>query len=164
MPSNPPPTGTQVKTGRHFVRARRPSDAQAIGRILGEASLSPLPETDSRNAASNQSVASEVHVCEFGGEVIAVLQWRQVAQEVEIFDVAVGSANRRQGIASLLLQSVLALAKERGATEFFLEVRESNAAALALYRKFGFAVTGRRPNYYRDSNEAALLLRLQSAG
>ena len=146
--------------GRHFVRERRPSDAEAIERILGEASLSPLPAIDSRNAASNQSFANEVHVCEFSGEVVAVLQWRQVSQQVEIFDVAVDSANRRQGIASLLLQSVLALAKERGATEFFLEVRESNAAALALYRKFGFAVTGRRPNYYRSPTETAFLLRL----
>jgi ribosomal protein S18 acetylase RimI-like enzyme len=96
--------------------------------------------------------------------VVAVLQWRQVGQEVEIFDVAVDATHRRQGIASILLESVLGLARERGAKEFFMEVRESNDAALALYRTLGFSITGRRPNYYRDPDAAALLLRLDVTG
>jgi [ribosomal protein S18]-alanine N-acetyltransferase len=158
------PQQARGTAARGIVRERRPSDAEAIERILREASLSPLPAIDPRKAASHQSAANEVHVCEFGGEVVAVLHWRQVSQEVEIFDVAVDSANRRQGIAGHLLQSVLTLGQERGATEFFLEVRESNAAALALYRKFGFTVAGRRPNYYRNPTETALLLRLEFTG
>ena len=147
-----------------LVRESSPADSAAIRRILGGAGLSPLPAVDPRTPDSTQTAAYEVLVCEFGGEVVAVLQWRQVSQEVEIFDVAVDTACRRKGIASLLLQSVLAVGKKRGATEYFLEVRESNAAALALYRKFGFDLTGRRPRYYRDSNEAALLLKLQVLG
>lgn len=147
-----------------LVRESLPADAAAVQRILGEAGLSPVAATDPRNPEPKQFAANEVHVCEFSGEVVAVLQWRQVSQEAEIFDIAVAPPYRRQGIASLLLQSVLAVGKKRGATEFFLEVRESNAAALALYRKFGFVVTGHRPSYYHDSNEAALLLNLKVTG
>lgn len=165
MPSDSnPPNDHPPVAGRPVVREGRPSDAHAIQRILSEAGLSLLPTSDSNRPSTPQNVSNQTHVCEVGGEVVGVLQWRQVSQEVEIFDVAVDSANRRQGIASLLLQRVLALGKERGATEFFLEVRESNAAATALYRKFGFTDAGRRPNYYRDSNEAALLLKLKVTG
>jgi len=145
---------------RRIVRECLPSDSSAIKRILSEANLSSLETSDLRDAVSNQIASYHTQVCEVGKEVVAALQWRQVGQEVEIFDVAVDATHRRQGIASILLESVLGLARERGAKEFFMEVRESNAAALALYRTLGFSVTGRRPNYYRDPDDAALLLRL----
>ncbi len=141
---------------RRIVREGQPFDGLAIKRILGEARLSVLPRSDSGTAASNHA-----QVCAVGKKVVAVLQWRQVGREVEIFDVAVDSGHRRQGIATVLLESVLNLAKDRGAKAFFLEVRESNASALSLYRKLGFSVAGRRPNYYRNPTEAALLLRLE---
>ena len=155
---------TPVADGRRVVREARPSDSAVIKQILSDASLSSLETSDPPGATTNQTAANRVHVCELDNNVVAVLQWRQVAQEVEIFDLAVDIRFRRHGIASFLLENVLALAKDRGANQIFLEVRESNAAAIALYRKFGFSATGHRPNYYRDSNEAALLLRLEFTG
>ena len=137
------------------MRESRPADSAAIQRILGESGLSFLPPSMPQNSPN------QVHVCESGGEVIAVLQSRQIGHELEILDVAVDSRQRRKRFATLLLEGVLQLTKQRGAQEFFLEVRESNAAALALYRKFGFVVAGRRPNYYRRPDEAALFLRLR---
>ena len=162
MPSDPKSrTSAQETSCRRSVRESRPSDAGAITRILGDANLSALPSSAPQGVASNQSGVNHVHVCENGSEVVAVLQWRQLGREAEIFDIAVEPAHRRQGLATLLLKRVLSLAKERGAQEIFLEVRESNAAALALYRKFGFIVAGRRLNYYRHPDETALLLRLR---
>ena len=154
----------QEADSRRIVREARPSDSAVIKQILSDASLSSLETSDPPGAATSQTAAHFVHVCELDKNVLAVLQWRQVAQEVEIFDVAVDVRFRRQGIASFLLENVLALAKARGAKQIFLEVRESNAAAITLYRKFGFSVAGRRSNYYRDPAAAALLLRLEFTG
>ena len=53
---------------------------------------------------------------------------------------------------------MLSAAAREGATRATLEVRASNAAALGLYRSFGFAVRGRRPNYYTNPVEDALIL------
>jgi len=72
--------------------------------------------------------------------------------------LAVLPAARRQGIGAALLESVLRWAAASGARRLTLEVRESNAAAVALYVRFGFQLEGRRPGYYADPAEDALLL------
>jgi ribosomal-protein-alanine acetyltransferase len=154
---------TQTANSATF-RESRTSDLTTIERILREASLSfhapNHPKGDPHSAPFSQTGSTRTQVCEIAGEVVAVLQWRQVGEEAEIFDLAVESKYRRQGIGRLLLQRFLSSARERDVTKIFLEVRESNAAALALYRKLGFIVTGRRPDYYRDPEEVALLLQL----
>lgn len=74
--------------------------------------------------------------------------------EREILNLAVDAALRRLGVASALLKHELAF----GGTHF-LEVRESNAAARALYRKFGFVEVGTRRDYYDDPIEKAIVMR-----
>jgi len=81
------------------------------------------------------------------------------ADEAEIQSLAVAPAMRRQGIGALLLQATLTAARERGAAHVHLEVRESNTAARAFYRRHGFEETGRRRLYYRDPEESAVLMR-----
>jgi ribosomal-protein-alanine N-acetyltransferase len=51
---------------------------------------------------------------------------------------------------------------EEGARSSFLEVRESNFSAQEMYRKFGYEASGRRPRYYKDNNEDAILMNLAS--
>jgi ribosomal-protein-alanine N-acetyltransferase len=76
----------------------------------------------------------------------------------ELDTVAVLPAARRQGIGGGLMGGVLAWAAAEGARHVSLEVRASNAAALALYGRYGFCVEGRRAGYYADPQEDALLL------
>ena len=144
------------------------ADLAAIERLLRDANLSFHAPTQSKGnphgSAFSQTRSIHTQVCEIGGEVVAVLQWRQVGEEAEIFELAVESNHRRRGIGGLLVERFLSLARERDVKEVFLEVRESNAAAAALYRKFGFIVTGRRPNYYCDPQEDALLFHLNFKG
>jgi ribosomal protein S18 acetylase RimI-like enzyme len=78
--------------------------------------------------------------------------------EREILNVAVDPSNRRQGIARKLVEAELARSKGT----WFLEVRESNAAAIALYQCAGFKAAGRRPGYYSDPPEAAIVMRFLS--
>jgi ribosomal-protein-alanine N-acetyltransferase len=105
--------------------------------------------------------ATSWYVCERNDEVVAVIQWRNLGEEEEILDIAVHAEHRRQGIARLLLEDFVRVSREHGVRNIFLEVRESNSAAAALYHKAGFSVIARRPNYYRDPVEAALVLRFE---
>ncbi len=163
-----------VRDNRCLFRESTAADKTAIGEILREANLSRHSSNHISNDPSNKSGnesgrpasigSTFVHLCELNGEVVAVLQWRHLGVEAEILDVAVPTRHHHKGYARFLLKNFLHLAQDRGTPEVFLEVRESNAAALALYRELGFEATGRRPNYYRDPMEAALLLRLKITG
>lgn len=81
--------------------------------------------------------------------------------QAELETIAVAGESQRRGIGGTLLNALAAQLDCEGIEEFWLEVRESNRAALALYRLAGFAQTGRRKNYYRDPEEDGLLLTLR---
>jgi ribosomal-protein-alanine N-acetyltransferase len=82
----------------------------------------------------------------------------QVLDELHINNLAVLPELRRSGIGSLLLAFVLKQGAELGARRATLEVRRSNLAARMLYERFGFTVSGVRPNYYSKPVEDALVL------
>ena len=89
---------------------------------------------------------------------------RQGFDEAELLSIAVAPAWQRHGFGRLLLKAHLAQAETRGVRAMFLEVDEANAAALALYARFGFAQVGKRAGYYRKADggtAAALILRRQ---
>jgi len=81
-----------------------------------------------------------------------------VADEMHILNLAVHPERRRRGIARALLTEALSQARDRGAAMAWLEVRPSNTPALNLYASLGFQEVGRRPRYYEDTQEDAILL------
>ena len=83
---------------------------------------------------------------------------RMSADELHVNNIGVRHGYRRRGLGGLLLGAALGAAAGRGAAGAVLEVRASNIAAQALYARFGFAVAGRRKNYYRDPPEDALVM------
>lgn len=85
-----------------------------------------------------------------------------VADEAEILTLAVLPDLRRRGLASRLLEQAIVTARAGGAAALFLEVSETNAAALGLYHGAGFVETGRRPGYYQSEDGAdALIMKLK---
>lgn len=92
------------------------------------------------------------------GEPIGFCSWWLVIDEVHVNNFAVLPEHRRSGVASRLLERVLADGASRGAHRATLEVRRSNEPALRLYEKFGFTVTAVRRNYYSHPEEDALVL------
>ena len=98
------------------------------------------------------------------GQIIAYAIWRLLADEMHILKVAVIPDRRGQGIATRLLERCFAWSVEQGAVSAHLEVRPSNVAAVELYRKLGFEVVGRRPKYYTDTKEDALLMAKDISG
>ena len=92
------------------------------------------------------------------GKVVGYAGLLVVADEGYITNVAVDPACRRQGVANQLLQVFDNFARGNHLAFLTLEVRPSNAAAIALYECFGFAEVGRRRNYYDLPKEDALIL------
>lgn len=95
------------------------------------------------------------------GEVVGVIVMQIAGGDAEILNLAVRPDRRRRGVARLLLSFALAELRSARAESVFLEVRESNVPARALYESEGFANTGRRRAYYRDPPEDALVLSLR---
>ena len=100
-------------------------------------------------------------VAELNGRIVGFLISRETfpaasdaAAEREILNVAVAAEYRREGIATALLEHEL-----RHDATHFLEVRESNIPAQALYRKCGFVEVARRPGYYEHPVETAIVMR-----
>lgn len=93
------------------------------------------------------------------GELVGYAICWTTIDEAELGNVAVHPDARRTGVADALVRAVLARAEERGARACFLEVRESNESAQALYRRHGFEVIGRRARYYSRPAEDALIMR-----
>ena len=115
---------------------------------------------------SESSVASELSnplsawLVAMDGDVLAGYVGSQsVMGESDMMNIAVDAHYRRQGIAQALVKELVAQLKEKGNHSLTLEVRISNQPAIALYEKLGFEHVGKRPNYYRNPKEDALILR-----
>ncbi len=89
----------------------------------------------------------------------SVSAWYLPPWEVQVGNFAVLPEYRRQGIASLLMDALIAEAESQGICDISLEVRPSNTAALALYAKYGFAEEGRRKGYYQGKEDAIIMWR-----
>ena len=115
---------------------------------------------------SENSVASELKnplslwlVALDGETVVGYVGSQSVEGEADMMNVAVHPEYRRRGIARMLINELMDALAKQGVHSLALEVRDSNAPAIALYEQLGFSQVGRRPNYYRNPREDALILR-----
>jgi len=93
------------------------------------------------------------------GCVIGYIGSQSVMGEADMMNVAVLPSYRRKGIGEKLVKALVGALTRNGIHCLTLEVRASNEPAKALYEKLGFTCAGRRPNYYRNPKEDALILR-----
>lgn len=115
---------------------------------------------------SEKSIASELTndlalwlVAEEDGCVLGYVGSQTVFPETDMMNIAVTHERRREGIAEVLVDSLIMELKRLGSECLTLEVRVSNKPATALYEKMGFHEAGLRKNYYRNPKEDALILR-----
>lgn len=115
---------------------------------------------------SENSIASELNnrlsywlVADDNGTIAGYIGSQTVLDWSDVMNVAVAPEYRRQGIGESLLYALMEHLTRVGAKVFSLEVRVSNAPAIALYEKLGFTQVGRRPKYYHHPREDALILR-----
>lgn len=147
-------------TLRHAVG----TDLETIGAI------ERLAFSDPWSVAALASALSLAHVrffvAEEGNGTATLLGYVVVllyGDEGEIADLAVTPAARRRGTGGMLLDRAVAEAMESGVRALYLEVRESNVAARALYASRDFDLVGRRRAYYQHPSEDALVLRRELA-
>ena len=94
-----------------------------------------------------------------GEQVVGYVGSQTVIDESDMMNIAVHPDFRRRGIAEALVAELEAALRQRGSHALTLEVRDSNAPAIALYEKLGFVQVGLRKNYYRNPKEDARILR-----
>ena len=133
------------------------------------ASVAALEKLCFADPWSEKSIASELNnplalwlVAMEDGSLCGYIGSQSVMGESDMMNVAVHPDHRRKGVGEMLVLALCdALATEN--TSLALEVRASNAPAIALYEKLGFTQVGLRRNYYRNPKEDALILRKELA-
>jgi len=80
--------------------------------------------------------------------------------EIQVINIAVHPQNRRQSLGYYILTKTIEASLSKGIRHIWLEVRPSNLPAKRLYEKLGFIEVGRRPRYYTDTNEDAIVMSL----
>jgi len=140
----------------------RPEDLPAVLEIERASHVDPWQE--SFFVEELERPQALMLVARLGGErrrlVGYICVWL-VADEVQIFNLAVDPAMRRRGVGRRLLLEALHHACRRNARIALLEVRRSNRAAQELYQSIGFRPSGLRPNYYEGVKEPAVLMELE---
>lgn len=145
-----------VTQGSIRIRPLEARDADALVEIQMESRESAQWPRESYEALAREE--APCFVAETGGRVVGFLSARKLADEMEILNLAVASAARRQGIGSQLLREAMRWGARNGISKAYLEVRASNAAARQFYAVHGFWATGVRAKYYRDPVDDAVLL------
>lgn len=149
---------TDFRTDRCPVPVRRatPDDLEAMAAV--EAAAAAHPWSAHALAATLSTPTTVAFVADQGGITGHVVA-SQVADEGEIFTIAVHPDARRQGLARALLDAVEACWRDSGVATGWLEVRVDNAGAIALYEATGWSRTGTRRGYYDDGTDAAVMQR-----
>jgi len=121
----------------------------------------PWPERSFRFELT-ANPASRCWVADFDGRIVGMIVVWLIIDEAHVATLATHPDFRRRGIGTKLLSHALRHMIDEGARSSFLEVRESNSSAQDMYRKFGYEASGRRPRYYKDNDEDAILMNLAS--
>ena len=96
-------------------------------------------------------------VIESGGVVVGYVCVTSLFEEAQILDIAVAPQHRGRGIALMLMEFALGVARDKGAETLALEVRSTNTPAISLYERIGFVRSGCRSKYYEGRDDAVLM-------
>lgn len=140
-------------------RSARPEEIATVVMPIERAGQ-PHPWSASMFAQELANDFSELELLLVDDHPVGFVVYWLVADEVHLLNVVVDAAARGRGHGERLVRRVISVAEEMGAEQVCLEVRVGNGAAIRLYERIGFRVMGRRPKYYADNGEDALLMGL----
>ncbi|MEN9816303.1 MAG: hypothetical protein RLZ32_183 [Gemmatimonadota bacterium] len=140
------------------VRPATAADLATVGAIEAVAFSDPWSPEAFQALLGKPQVAWTVAAAS-DGSVVGYCILLLAGSEGDVANIATAPGWRGRGVAHLLLAEACRTARQRGGEALFLEVREGNAPARALYARHGFQPVGRRRAYYRDPVEDALVLR-----
>lgn len=150
-----------METCQLSLRRMRLIDVDAVMEVERASFSSPWTESQIRAEVICRDTRSCPLVLVDGTDTIVgyFIVWN-IAGEMHLLSIAVHPDHRRKGYGRRMLATLLCWAERTAVSEIFLEVRQSNAAAQALYRSFGFATSGIRKGYYTDNREDAVVMRV----
>ena len=150
-----------VAESRYFVRRMEERDLPEVRAIEERSFSNPWSETTFRGEIQNVPVSSPLVVVRRPGEdIVGYIIFWQIRDDVQVNNIAVRPDCRGLGVGEAMMRHAIAKVRRAGATFMTLEVRPSNAPAVALYRKLGFEVLGARKNYYSRPDEDAHVMGL----
>lgn len=141
------------KPREYTVRPLTQEDSGRLSELHGEDFVRPWSEEEFASLLLQDPAFGfgAVEVGRRGAPLVGFVLARLAAGEAEILTLAVARSHRRAGIGRQLMDAVLRELHAARADALFLEVDETNAPAIALYRRLGFRQVGNRPDYYRDA-------------
>ena len=143
------------------VREFRPVEMPVLAALYGASFDEPYPEPVAASLLRTPGAWCHIAFDGTDGLPVGFAITRIILDEAELLSIGALPDARRRGMATALLDAGFVVARNAGARTMHLEVGEDNPGAATLYRKHGFRVTGRRPNYYRRADRrpvAALLM------
>jgi len=138
------------------VRAATPADLDAIDAIEQHSFKTPWPRSTFEGELTREWAHLDVALV--AGRIVAFCDYWVVAPDMQVLAIATHPDVRGRGIGRQLLEHVLATAAQHGCQIASLEVRASNAPAIALYEHAGFKTVHVRARYYQDDGEDALVM------
>lgn len=138
------------------IAAATSADLDAINDIELQSFPNPWPQEAFRAELSH--AWAHVDVARLHGRVIGFCNYWLVPPELHLHVIATRPDHRGRGVGSALIRHVLDTAAREGCGLAMLDVRASNAAAIRLYQRAGFATVHIRSRYYSDNGEDALVM------
>lgn len=161
-PAEEPSSEESATPGAGVIRVRTFQAVRDTDGVLRVAAQSPEAAAWSRESYEKLGAGAQTLALLAEAEsdlgVVGFFIARSVAMEAEILNLAVLPAFRRSGCATALLNAALRELARQGVRTVYLEVRQSNAAAIAFYTRNGFQKSGLRRGYYRTPDEPALTM------
>ena len=139
------------------IRRMKIEDASMIAELEKQCFSDPWSEKSIASEAVNP--LSYWLVAEIDGAIAGYVGSQTVLDAADMMNLAVSADYRRRGIGQALVNALTDYLRQNGVIALLLEVRASNAQAIELYQKMGFEQVGRRPKYYHNPREDALILR-----
>lgn len=146
-----------------IIRAAEQMDIDAIVRVENACFSTPWSIDAIKHEICENKLADFMIACDEENNIIGYIGIWTLLDECQINKIAVMPEKRKIGIGKTILNHVIELTRDMGVKSWYLEVRESNTAAQALYRSAGFSSVGTRKNYYINPVEDAVLMNLEEA-
>ena len=133
------------------------TDVDAVHEIEVQSFRTPW-SIDAFQKEMTENALAEYIVLEFENQIIGFGGMWLIMDEIHITNIAVAPAFRGKGYSKVLVAALVEFGQTEGFKHMTLEVRVSNHTAIGLYEKFGFVSVGKRPKYYIDTGEDALVM------
>ena len=147
----------KIERKRYSIRGASESDLAVLLQI--EKECYPQPWSQQQFLQELKNPVAALLVCVIDKQIVGYICYWLIDGEMEILNLATALKVRRNGIAALLLTEAFSRCTKKNLSAAWLEVRAANLPAMTLYRRSGFKPSGIRKGYYRDGEDAIVMVK-----